>query len=54
MEECRAETVALYCKVVDYSPKYAGRLSHLVVSNPDILKIFNVCVHTDLTPLMQH
>lgn len=54
MEECRAETVALYCKVADYSFKYAECLSHLVVSNPDILKIFNVCLHTDLIPLMQH
>lgn len=52
MEECRAETVSLYCKMADYPFKYVERLLYSVVSNLDILKIFNVCLHTDLTPLM--
>ena len=54
MEECRAETVSLYCNVADYS-FYAEHLLYfiLVVSNPDILKIFNVCLHSDLIILIQ-
>ena len=53
MEECRAETVSLYCKVADYSfMQIAYFFFILVVSNPDILKIFNVCLHIDLILLM--
>ena len=53
MEECRAETASLYCNLADYS-YYAESLLYfiLVASNPDILKIFNVCLHPDLIILM--
>src|SRR5271154_6223536 len=51
MEECRAETVALYCKLTTCSSKHVERLLYpLVVSNPDILKIFNVCLHIEIRP----
>jgi len=44
MEECRAEAVALYRESFDFNEQALGGLTsfYSVVSNRDILKIFNV------------
>lgn len=57
MEECRAETVALYCESnseLGALRLYGRHLGSAVVSNLDILKIFNVSAMLRRVSLFVH